>query len=185
MVLLSLSYDVIAEGYDELYGAEQWAKYKLVLALVEPMEPVLDAGCGTGMLLELLQCYSVGLDLSLSMLKVAKKKSRGEKGDLVCGDAERMPFRNCCFHSAYSVTVVHEAPRLIDELQRVLTPNSCAAVTLLRKRSEMLNALTAKAPIVQVIEDRALKDVILVLEAARPIKHQARDSAKAPCQTLG
>lgn len=161
---MSLSYDKIAEGYDELYGEEQRAKYGLVLKLVEPLEPALDAGCGTGMLLELLQCYSVGLDLSLEMLKVAKRKGRGERGDLVCGDAERMPLRDRSFRSAYSVTVVHEAPGLAGELLRVLAPGGRAVVTLLRKRSEMLSELRKRAPITRVIDDRSLKDVILVLE---------------------
>jgi Methylase involved in ubiquinone/menaquinone biosynthesis len=161
---LSLSYDKIAEGYDELYGEEQRAKYGLVLKLVEPSEPALDAGCGTGMLLELLQCYSVGLDLSLEMLKVAKRRGRGERGDLVCGDTERMPLRDRSFRSAYSVTVVHEAPGLAGELLRVLAPGGRAVVTLLRKRSEMLSELRKRAPITRVIDDRSLKDVILVLE---------------------
>ena len=161
---MSLSYDKIAEGYDELYGEEQRAKYGLVLKLVEPLEPALDAGCGTGMLLELLQCYSVGLDLSLEMLKVAKRKGRGERGDLVCGDAERMPLRDRSFRSAYSVTVVHEAPGLAGELLRVLAPGGRAVVTLLRKRSEMLSELRKRAPVTGVIDDCSLKDLILVLE---------------------
>jgi ubiquinone/menaquinone biosynthesis C-methylase UbiE len=161
---LSLSYDEIAEGYDELYGEEQRAKYGLVLKLVEPLEPALDAGCGTGMLLELLQCYSVGLDLSLEMLKVAKRRGRGERGDLVCGDAERMPLRDRSLRSAYSVTVVHEAPGLVGELLRVLAPGGRAVVTLLRKRSEMLSELRKRAPVTRVIDDSSLKDLILVLE---------------------
>ena len=161
---MSLSYDEIAEGYDELYGEEQRAKYGLVLKLVEPLEPALDAGCGTGMLLELLQCYSVGVDLSLEMLKVAKRRGRGERGDLVCGDAERMPLRDRSFRSAYSVTVVHEAPRLVGELLRVLAPGGRAVVTLLRKRSEMLSELRKRAPVTRVIDDCSLKDLILVLE---------------------
>jgi len=119
---LCLSYDGIADAYDELYGGEQRAKYRLVLELVEPREPVLDVGCGTGMLLELLQCYCVGLDLSLGMLRIAKRRGRGEREDLVCGDAERMPFRDRCFRSAYSVTVAHETPRLAGELVRALGP---------------------------------------------------------------
>lgn len=161
---MSLSYSEIAESYDELYGDEQRAKYRIALKLVEPREPVLDAGCGTGMLLEHLQCYYVGLDLSLGMLRVAKRKGRGERGDLVCGDAERMPFRKRCFQSAYSVTVVHEAPGLLNELLRALAPGSRAVVTLLKKRREILNELAAHAPIVRVVEDEALKDVLLVLE---------------------
>jgi len=162
---LSLSYDEIAESYDELYGEEQRAKYRLALALVEPQEPVLDAGCGTGMLLGLLPCYSVGLDLSPRMLEVAKKKGRGFAGDLVCGDAERMPFRDRCFRSAYSVTVVHEAPGLVRELLRVLAPGSCAVVTLLKKREEVLGELVAQAPVVHVVESGELKDLVLVLTA--------------------
>uniref|UniRef100_A0A7C4B9R6 Class I SAM-dependent methyltransferase n=1 Tax=Thermofilum pendens TaxID=2269 RepID=A0A7C4B9R6_THEPE len=163
---MSLSYDDIAESYDELYGEEQRAKYRVVLRLVEPREPVLDAGCGTGMLLEHLQCYYVGLDLSYRMLEVARKKGRGVKGDLVCGDAERMPFRDGCFRSVYSVTVVHEAPGLVHELLRVLAPGGSAAVTLLKKRHEALSWLVEQAPVTQVVEEELLKDLVLVLARA-------------------
>jgi ubiquinone/menaquinone biosynthesis C-methylase UbiE len=160
---LSLSYDELAEGYDELYGEEQRAKYRLALALVEPREPVLDAGCGTGMLLGELRCYYVGLDVSRGMLEVAKRRGRGERGDLVCGDAEHMPFRDCSFRSAYSVTVVHEAPGLVGELLRVLKPGGSAVVTLLRKRAEMLGELARRAPAARMVDESSLKDVVLVL----------------------
>jgi hypothetical protein len=76
-----------------------------------------------------------------------------------------MPFRDRSFRSAYSVTVVHEAPGLAGELLRVLAPGSRAAVTLLKKRSEMLSELRKRAPVARVIDDSSLKDVILVLES--------------------
>lgn len=161
---VSLSYDILAEAYDGLYGGEQAIKYRLVLQLVPPVEPALDAGCGTGLLLQLLNCYFVGLDLSTGMLRIAKK--RALRGDLVRADAERLPFRDHCFRTVYSVTVAHEAPRLAEEVKRVLKPAGYAAITLLKKRIELLPRLASSLPGARVYDAEALKDVIVVYRAS-------------------
>lgn len=165
MGVVSLDYEALAEAYDELYSREQNVKHEAALKLLPPEEPVLDAGCGTGLLLQLMPCYSVGLDLSRSMLRVAKHRTA--LGDLVRGDAERMPFRSCCFQTVYSVTVVHEAPRLVDEVKRVLKPGGSAAITLLKKKLELLPALLAKLPNAEVHDLEGVKDVALVYRARR------------------
>ncbi|MEM4445063.1 MAG: class I SAM-dependent methyltransferase [Thermofilum sp.] len=163
MEKVSLSYDLLAEGYDELYREEQEAKYRVVLAAVPPEEPALDAGCGTGLLLEKLHCYAVGVDLSLPMLLAAKRRGRGELADLVCAHAELLPFRSCSFPVAYSVTVVHEAPGLIGEVKRVLRRGGRGVVTLLRKKAELLPEILEQAGAASVVDEPDLKDVVVVL----------------------
>ncbi|MEM4037756.1 MAG: class I SAM-dependent methyltransferase [Desulfurococcaceae archaeon] len=155
-----MSYDQLARVYDELYSGEQVAKIQVALELQPPLEPVLDVGCGTGLLLSLLDCYAVGLDLSAGMLKVAK--SRVVRGDLVRGDAARMPFRDRCFRTIYSVTVVHEAPSMVDEVLRVLKEGSGGVLTLLKKRLELLPSILARLPHSQVLDFGGLKDMFIV-----------------------
>jgi len=159
---VSLDYSLLAGVYDELYGGEQALKHEAVLTRVMPEEPVLDVGCGTGLLLERVPCYCVGLDLSMEMLRVAKVRGRVEHGDLVCGDAERMPFRELSFRTIYSVTVLHEAPLALDGILRLLKPYGRAAVTMLRKRVELLPELLGKLPNADLYDDPALKDVVVV-----------------------
>ncbi len=159
---MSLSYDWIAERYDELYSGEQRAKHRALLSLVPPAEPVLDAGCGTGALLEALEVYGVGLDSSRGMLRVAKRRLAGRLADLVLGEAGRMPFRERSFAVVYSVTVVHEAPALLGEAVAALKPGGLLAVTLLRKRVELLPRILGELGGARVFDYPELKDLIIV-----------------------
>ena len=61
-------YDALSKNYDELYGEEQAKKHAKVLQLLGNREfnIMVDVGCGTGMLLELVapRCQVVlGMDL--------------------------------------------------------------------------------------------------------------------------
>ncbi|MDW8004664.1 MAG: class I SAM-dependent methyltransferase [Thermofilaceae archaeon] len=161
---MSLDYSLLADIYDELYGEEQNVKYSLILAHVKPIEPVLDAGCGTGLLLELLSCYFVGLDLSQAMLKVAKNKGRGRQGDLVRGSVEYMPFRDEAFRTVYSITVVHEVPSSLKEIIRVVKPSGKAVVTILRKSTWLLPRILEQTRASEVVDDPQAKDIIVILD---------------------
>lgn len=75
------AYDAIADVYDEQYSDPVYRAEDLaVKALMQRREviskPVLDVGCGTGKLLELMpyQPGYVGIDPSEGMLKVARRK---------------------------------------------------------------------------------------------------------------
>ncbi|MEM4688722.1 MAG: hypothetical protein QXH65_06290, partial [Thermofilaceae archaeon] len=81
-------------------------------------------------------------------------------------DAERMPFRELSFRTIYSVTVLHEAPLALDGILRLLKPHGRAAVTMLRKRVELLPELLGKLPNAELHDDPALKDVVVVFGKA-------------------
>jgi len=160
--LVSISYDVLAGAYDELYGDEQAAKYKVILERLSNLEVVLDAGCGTGLLAAALgDCYYVGLDKSRGMLAVAKRLTRLAAADLVRGDAEAMPFRSGAFSHVVSVTVIHEAPGLLGEAFRVVKRGGAVAVTLLRKEERLSSLLAAYGP-AEVVDKPGLKDLVYI-----------------------
>lgn len=94
-------YNLIGKFYDWLY-ADQILGYRqvvqhLVDQYVQPEESVLDVGCGTGLLLELVQekaGYLVGIDISLGMLKQAGPKLQGSAGaHLIAADCRALPLR--------------------------------------------------------------------------------------------
>ncbi len=117
-------YDVIARGYDELYGEEQKRKYFSGFKMLKPDKKVLDVGCGTALLLESLPkgTYYLGIDKSLGMLKVALNRVRGKLADLVLADARLLPIRSSSFKTCYSFTMlqnVKSPEKALNEIKRV------------------------------------------------------------------
>lgn len=100
----------------------------LGLASLRGGERVLEVGCGNGGYLALVD--AIGLDLSLGMLAAARART---KEPLVCGNAERLPFRTCTFDLILAPHMLyHVADRVsaVRELRRVLKPDgTCIAVT--------------------------------------------------------
>lgn len=97
---------------------------------------ILDVGCGTGMLLERLAARgeAVGLDLSRDMLARAARRQgeRSYRAALVCGDAQRLPFRDGAFDSVVSTFAVNAVPDLekaLAEMLRVLRSGGSLAFT--------------------------------------------------------
>src|SRR5437667_10931051 len=80
-------YNTLSPSYDELYGQEQSPNHKAVIELIadEKFQILVDVGCGSGTFLKSaheLYEYAVGIDLSMSMLKIAKSRRSG-KTDLI------------------------------------------------------------------------------------------------------
>lgn len=88
---------------------------------------ILDVGCGTGSHLELYQrykCNLFGIDLSPSMLEVARERL-GDTAQLELGDATEMPYKDNKFDLVISMLSLHEmspATRsaVLKEIKRVL-----------------------------------------------------------------
>ena len=91
------AYTALAGSYDRLTGDVdygKWADYaqRHFAKLKRPVETVLELGCGTGSLTELLArrgCAVTALDLSPDMLTVAEQKCRGLNVRFLCQDMTR------------------------------------------------------------------------------------------------
>lgn len=95
----------------------------------EPFEDVLDVGCGTGAVLELLNGEYpnkrlVGLDLTPGMIDVARAKQL-DNVRFVVGDAEALPFGSQSFDTVLCSNSFHHYPhpeKFFSEAARVLRP---------------------------------------------------------------
>ncbi len=114
---IKLMYDRTYNSYDELYGEEQIKKYLIALRRVSVEGNILDAGCGTGLLLEFLKSQGllnnikkyVCLDISEGMLGVAyKRMERFCKSKClgILADALHLPFKEKSFDFTLSFTVL-------------------------------------------------------------------------------
>jgi demethylmenaquinone methyltransferase/2-methoxy-6-polyprenyl-1,4-benzoquinol methylase len=129
MAMKQDSYRFYAGIYDRLYEPAEKRLRKIGLELFPPCEnlAILDVGCGTGTQLALYQragCKLTGIDLSTSMLAVAKQKL-GESAELRQEDATQMSFDSGTFDLVSVVLVLHEMPAelrpgVLQECRRVL-----------------------------------------------------------------
>jgi ubiquinone/menaquinone biosynthesis C-methylase UbiE len=122
-------YRRIAGVYDRLFDSMNKGLRLMGIRLFRPSKgmSILDVGCGTGSYLELYrryQCRLYGLDLSPSMLEVAKERL-GEAAQLDLGDATAMPYDDGQFDLVISMLSLHEmspgaCSAVLDEIGRVL-----------------------------------------------------------------
>ncbi len=127
-------YEATASGYDELYRGEQFEKYFTALRRIPPKGLILDAGCGTALLLEFMALHGlltritgyVCLDYSRAMLQTATTRIRVYCKTIPCtrieANIENLPFRDKTFNTVYSFTVldlVDNIQKAINELKRV------------------------------------------------------------------
>ncbi|PWA06548.1 bifunctional demethylmenaquinone methyltransferase/2-methoxy-6-polyprenyl-1,4-benzoquinol methylase UbiE [Flavobacterium psychrotolerans] len=133
-------FDTISGNYDGLnrvisFGIDvKWRKK--VLQLVSDTNPktILDIATGTGDLAILMANTNaekiIGLDISVGMLEVGKKKI-AEKGlsdkiEMQFGDSENMPFEDNTFDAitvAFGVRNFENLEKGLGEIKRVLKPN--------------------------------------------------------------
>jgi len=99
---------------------------------------VLEVGCGIGPALSIVKGCRVGLDVSHTILRVAKVL--WPEIEFVVGSASDLPFREETFDCAISSEVIehlepHDAVRSLREVSRVLRFNGRAVITTPNRRS--------------------------------------------------
>jgi len=179
-------YEATCSGYDELYRAEQYEKYLAVLGRVRPRGVVLDAGCGTGLLLEYMSLHGllggvtgyVCLDYSPCMLGIARWRMGlycrgGVECEAVLGNVERLPFAPRSFDVVYSFTVldlVDDLPGSLAGLLRV--SRGPVVVSMLKKLPYKDLLLEAGAQVIAVTS----KDVVFAVdwEVARRVAEASK-----------
>ncbi len=131
-----VEYDALAKSYER-----RWRRYLDIssahtLAVLEPRdhERILDAGCGTGLLLRRIAASApgaqlVGIDLTLAMLRQADRTV----SDLVLGDVGRLPFDDGSMDAVVLASVLQYLPDpnlALAEASRVLRPGGRVVMTL-------------------------------------------------------
>lgn len=129
-------YRTLADSYER-----RWRRYLDVTAAhtLDALEPrkgesILDAGCGTGLLLRRIAArvpstHLVGIDLTLAMVRRADSKSSG----LIVGDARRLPLADESQDAVVLASMLQYLPSLnrpLSEAARVLRPGGRVVITV-------------------------------------------------------
>ncbi|HBO83390.1 MAG: hypothetical protein A2073_04150 [Deltaproteobacteria bacterium GWC2_42_11] len=136
------AFDILAPLYDtgvcflfRLVGSEKRLRGLTINALdIKEGDNILEVCCGTGTLALMAEekgAKSFGIDISMGMLKTAKKKSAGrnQKADFILANAESVPFKKGSFDKTVVSMGLHEMPldavkNTIHEIKRVLKDGS-------------------------------------------------------------
>lgn len=125
-------YRSYAGMYDRLFDSMNKGLKLVGIRMFRPSKgmSILDVGCGTGSHLELYQRYQCdlyGIDLSPSMLAIARERL-GDTAQLELGDATNMPYEDDKFDLVISMLSLHEMSArtrsgVLEETRRVLKPD--------------------------------------------------------------
>lgn len=174
-------YDESAATYHRRYLQIQRAKYQ---ALAQHLQegPLLDVGIGTGIGLPILTMFPpvIGVDGSIEMLRVAQNLIAADdlafaNISLVCGEATSLPFRNGCFSTVVSVTVLQNlsnARQGVQELVRAAALGAVLGITALERALSLkqLEALTTGATeLIARLTNVANEDSGLILRRVREL----------------
>lgn len=123
------------EVRSELFGSRFTAES--LLCLLPRDWTVIDIGCGTGNVSELLSPLVrrvIAVDASSAMLKAAQKRLEGEgrtNVEFVRGEIQKLPLKDGSADAAVAFLVLHHVPEIaaaLAEMRRVLRPGGQALI---------------------------------------------------------
>jgi ubiquinone/menaquinone biosynthesis C-methylase UbiE len=171
-------YDATASIYESRYEKIQTAKIMAALRNLRTTKYgwVLDAGCGTGILLDHVAGNTtavVGLDISRKTLIEAKKRAKNHVNvHLIWADVEYMPIKSDVFESVFAVTVLQNTPsphNALREINLAAKNDAVIAVTGLKKvfKKEFFQRLLENAGLdVVALENDGLECYVAVCSKA-------------------
>src|SRR5579859_1229052 len=110
-------------GLEALFHRNRRRAVRRMLNRYAAREPMLDAGCGTGLNLASMPPGSVGLDMNPRNLALVRQRLPQHKA--VEGDVEAMPFIDGSFATVVCTEVLEHVPypkTALKEIRRVLEP---------------------------------------------------------------
>jgi demethylmenaquinone methyltransferase/2-methoxy-6-polyprenyl-1,4-benzoquinol methylase len=152
---LAGKYDLVNDVMS--FGMHRVWKRQTVRLALEGMPPgarVLDLCCGSGDLCFLAEEFGagqvIGVDFTLPMLEVAKRRRRegAHRARFIQADALRMPFPDGAFRVltiGYGLRNVADIPAALSEMRRVLAPGGRAVVLDFGKPDHALPAALYRA----------------------------------------
>ncbi len=150
-------YELSADSYDSRYREIQFEKFRIMLSETELKEPILDLGCGTGLLKEFLgkNVKLFGCDFSEKMLEKAK-----QRGEIISAADlnEKFPYEDKQFATILSFTVLQNVSaqeNFLAEAKRVMKKDGVFVLTVLKKTTDekQLIKLIEKYFVVQELTD--------------------------------
>ena len=145
-------YNSTSSVYDKRYSKIQKEKFKILFRNCNiNYKTILDAGCGTGLLIEYIfnlnidnikkKVKYIGIDISWKMLMnfcdKSKKIKEIEDINLILGDIENLPLRQDTFDLIFSITSLQNLPVIkkgLGEFIRVGQKDSLLKLSILRKQ---------------------------------------------------
>jgi demethylmenaquinone methyltransferase/2-methoxy-6-polyprenyl-1,4-benzoquinol methylase len=134
--IVEVALDSLIPVYDKMnavmsFGKDLFWREKGVRKTLNGSEKLLDAGCGPGVMTEVVtkifpELKPVMLDALSSMLNRASKRTSGKNGGLVRGIFEKLPFKDGQFEAVimgFSFRDAQNMRQALSELNRVLKEN--------------------------------------------------------------
>lgn len=173
-------YDALSKKYDELYGEEQNKKHAKVLNLFGDREfkIIVDIGCGTGKLLELIaprSQFGIGIDLSFQMLNSAKERMTNSSIQLIRADASHLPLQDHIADGVTCVSMTESGPALkehLHEFSRIATNDATLVLTIFNDKDRTFQKQLNETSIDLSVEISDREQLYLLDRA----KHQVRAS---------
>ena len=126
-------FDKISDKYFDTWdGKYSSGIYEELIKVIRlhSFQSVLDVGCGTGTLLEMIirefdDIRAAGLDISEKMIEKAEELL-GDQVQLIVGDSENLPWHDSSFDLLICNSSFHHYPKpanVLGEMKRVLKPD--------------------------------------------------------------